>query len=393
MKRLLLLTLAIPLLWGCSPSTPAEPSEESNLVIPVVERPDTWLQGVLTSAQTEYRIVAMGAAVARLDEPIEIAVTGLRRNSGSDPVLETDHWHLGSNTKALTALLYGKLVEEGRAEWGATLPDLFPNLANDINADWATVTVEDLLAHRSGVMQLGGFWLNARRNDEANITTQRLETVRKALLKAPSDKLGTYDYNNLNYIIVGSAIEQLLSDNATNPVSWEDAMGTYLLAQFSDANAPNQFAFGPPLDGLEGHRSLFGGPLKPVGTGKSADNPRALGPAGTLNATLKGHAALAREFLDDDSTLIPRLLREKLFRPHPNPESTYAMGWALNVHKEFGRLYAHAGSNTMWLSRITIAPDLGLVVIVNANQFSDDTIKATDQVTDAVLRRAQKSKN
>jgi hypothetical protein len=32
-------------------------------------------------------------------------------------------------------------------------------------------------------------------------------------------------------------------------------------------------------------------------------------------------------------------------------------------------------------------------VIVNANQFSDDTIKATDQVTDAVLRRAQKSKN
>ena len=35
-----------------------------------------------------------------------------------------DKWHLGSNTKAMTAALFGRLVDQGRARWGARVVDL-----------------------------------------------------------------------------------------------------------------------------------------------------------------------------------------------------------------------------------------------------------------------------
>ena len=126
-----------------------------------------------------------------------------------------------------------------------------------------------------------------------------------------------------------------------------------------------------------------------MGRGKSADNPMVLGPAGTMNATLEAHAQLALEFLKDDSPLIPVSMREKLFTPHPNADSGYAMGWGIRDDPKLGRLYLHSGSNTMWTSQIIIAPDVDRVVIVNANQFNDQAQAAIRDVVNAALEDTQ----
>ncbi|WP_284223527.1 serine hydrolase, partial [Brevundimonas denitrificans] len=47
-------------------------------------------------------------------------VRGVRRAGSEAPATTEDRWHLGSNTKAMTAAVFGRLVDQGRARW--TLP-------------------------------------------------------------------------------------------------------------------------------------------------------------------------------------------------------------------------------------------------------------------------------
>ncbi len=382
--------LAAALITACGPSVQeADPAPETAAPAPVpAAAPATDLQGLVSQAQVDHDLIALGAVVASKQGVIDLAVAGSRRKDANNPVQPADKWHLGSNTKALTALLYARLVERGLADWGATLPELFPALAEEMDPAWQAVTIEDLFAHRTGMMQMGGFWLNARRNDERPITAQRAEAARNVLTKPPSKTPGAFDYNNLNYILAGAAMEVILRAQADLPDTWEAAMQALLFDALASDAARSGFGYGPPPDGLEGHRATFGVFLSPVGRGKGADNPMLLGPAGTLHASLQAHAELAVEFLKDDSPLIPVSMREKLFRPHPDETSGYAMGWGVYDDPKYGRLFLHSGSNTMWLSRIIIAPELDRVVIVNANQFSGAAETAIQSVSVQVLDQA-----
>lgn len=93
---------------------------------------------------------ALAGAVIGRDGLIWTGARGVRTEGREDAVSDRDLWHLGSNTKAMTAMLYGRLVEDGRAAWGAPLPELFPDLEAD--PAWAGTTVEALMTHRAGLL-------------------------------------------------------------------------------------------------------------------------------------------------------------------------------------------------------------------------------------------------
>ncbi|MEL6856819.1 MAG: serine hydrolase domain-containing protein [Pseudomonadota bacterium] len=379
------------LIAACTPDTVSDATQtrqESD-----TEATQTPLQATLieqvSAAKAEHDLIALGAVIASSEGLLGVSVDGLRARDETDPVQPNDKWHLGSNTKALTALLYGQLVERGLADWTATLPELFPDLASEMDSAWTEVTIEDLFAHRTGFQQMGGFWLNARRNDERPVTEQRREVTAQILSEPPAKDPSEFNYNNLNYIIAGAAIEQILATDETLPQSWEAAMQTLLFDRLRDPVHQNGFGFGAPQAGLQGHRSVFGTFITPVGRGKTADNPAILGPAGTLHGTLAAHALLATEFLKQDSDLIPAALREKLTTRYPDPEGNYAMGWGVYDDPVVGELWLHSGSNTVWYSQIAVSKRLDRVVIVNTNQFSDAAQTAANQVIKNVLIAAQ----
>lgn len=379
------------LLTACGPGvTPADPSAETATLepAPLASEAASGLQGEVNRARVGNEVIALGAVIASSDGILELAVDGMRANNADNPVQADDRWHLGSNTKALTALLYAQLVERDLTRWGATLPDLFPELEAEMDPAWQDITIEDLFAHRSGLEQKSGFWLLARRDDERPVSVQRAEAARDVLTRPPQKSPTDFDYNNLNYIIAGAAMESLLLTQADLPNTWEEAMQALLFDALDGDDARSGFGFGPPPEGLEGHRTTLGVFINPIGRGKTADNPAVLGPAGTLHATLEAHAALAIEFLKDDSPLVPFAVREKLFAPHPDQDSTYAMGWGIYDDPKYGQLLLHSGSNTAWTSQIIIAPGLDRVVIVNVNQFSDAAHAAIQQINVYALDQA-----
>lgn len=305
---------------------------------------------------------ALAGAVIGREGMIWSGARGVRRLGAEDAATAGDLWHLGSNTKALTAMLYGRLVEDGRAEWGASLPDLFPDL--DADAAWAGTTVEDLMTHRAGLLDEAVLDLSTRLNgftDDRPLDVQRTDLARRALAAAPTGEPGAFVYGNLNYILVGAAIERITGQ------AWEDAVRAGLFAPLGITSA----GFGAPVgDQPRGHMDVFGQSTAVEPDQPGSDNPPYLGPAGTAHMTLADYGRFLALFLNDGGGFVTPETMARLTTPPPGAD--YALGWISRASSPLtgGRMLGHEGSNTLWHMTALIAPDAGFAVIAAANDHA-----------------------
>jgi CubicO group peptidase (beta-lactamase class C family) len=153
-------------------------------------------------------------ALAVFKEGVVIAsgVAGTRRAGQDIPVRIDDRFHLGSDSKAFTSLLAGIFVEEGKLRWDSTLGEVFPELKDNMNAEFAKITLEELLSHSSGLADGPELvdLINRSYQREGNMDEVRYwmvkETAPKPLHHARGSK---FDYSNLGYIITGAILERI----------------------------------------------------------------------------------------------------------------------------------------------------------------------------------------
>lgn len=111
--------------------------------------------GQVPAEDVAAALVAAGAAPAATAgrvtaEEMDMAVAGLRFLGGGDALALNDAWYLGSNTKALTALLAARLIKEGWITWDATVGNVLGPSVTEFREDWRDTTLRALLTHRSG---------------------------------------------------------------------------------------------------------------------------------------------------------------------------------------------------------------------------------------------------
>lgn len=82
------------------------------------------------------------------------AVAGLRAVGAPARIAPDDVFMIGSTTKAMTAALAGRIVEQGRIAWTTTLAEALPDLAAGMRPEYRGVTLEQLLNHRAGVLAM-----------------------------------------------------------------------------------------------------------------------------------------------------------------------------------------------------------------------------------------------
>ena len=99
----------------------------------------------------EFGLPALAAAVFKEGVVISSGVVGTRRTGREIPVMIDDRFHLGSDSKAFTSLLAGQFVEAGKLRWDSTLAEVFPELKDKMDAEFAKITLEQLLSHSSGL--------------------------------------------------------------------------------------------------------------------------------------------------------------------------------------------------------------------------------------------------
>jgi hypothetical protein len=192
---------------------------------------------------------------------------GKRRVNDTVAVTRTDRFHLGSDTKAMTAVLAATFVQEGKLEWTSTLRELFPDLKT-MHESYYKVTLAELLAHKSG----------------------------------------------LTGSIAGD-----------HPDVW-------------------------------GRLWKNDGPV-PMAPGFQADNPPAMGPAGTVHCSLPDWGLLVADQLAGLRGKGRLLKKAAAYKElHPADEG-YAFGWGVTSRDwAGGETWSLSGSNTMWYAIAWVSP-------------------------------------
>jgi D-alanyl-D-alanine carboxypeptidase len=345
------------------------------------------LADMLAPIRVRYGLPALAAAVYDADATLAEGAVGLRAIDQPDaPVTVDDRWHLGSDTKAMTATLLARLVERGTLRWDTTLAEAFPAEAATMQSAYRAVTLEQLLQHRGGVvgdlLAHPALW-NALWTSRAPLLEQRRAFVGQVLALAPEVPAGTYLYANAGYMLVGAAIERATGQ------PWEDLLRAEVFTPLHMASC----GFGAPAtvettDAPWGHRTA-GTTHTAVAPGPAADNPPALGPAGTVHCALRDWARFAQMHLRGATGVATPYLRAESFtRMHTAPGGgDYALGWGVAARPWAGDRPAltHQGSNTMFLCSVWVVPSRGRVLLVATNAADARASAAVEAALGAMI--------
>lgn len=337
-------------------STPL-PKDVSPLLIPIVEKND---------------VPGMAAAVVRHGEVVALGVAGVRTRGKADKIAVTDLFHLGSDTKAMTGFLCGILVDEGKVRWSQALGETFPELKQTMHPQYQAVTLEQLLTQRSGApgeLSKDAVWGRLRQHQGTAMSARQmlLESVTSRTPEAaPGEK---YIYSNAGFSMAGHMVEKVTGK------SWEDLMREKVFHPLGMTSA----GFGPPgvaarNDQPRGHKA-DGSPVEP---GPEADNPAAIGPAGTVHCSIGDWAKFAAAQMPSAKTKLVRAeTLEKLHAPVAGVPN-YAMGWIVADGQPWagGPALTHSGSNTMWMAVAWLAPARDFAVLVTCNQANGKACNA-----------------
>jgi CubicO group peptidase (beta-lactamase class C family) len=337
------------------------------LLIPVIGRaapPTKDLSALLAPIVKKYDVPGMAAAVVQNGETVALGVAGVRTRGKPEKIEPTDCFHIGSDTKAMTALLCGILVDEGKLKWNQTVGATFPDLKKSMHPQYQSVTLEQLLTNHSGApgdIMKDGLWEKLTQHQGTPTSARRLlleSVTSKAPEAVPGEK---FIYSNAGFAIAGHMAEQVTSK------SWEELMREKIFRPLGMETA----GFGAPgtaakNDQPRGHNE-DGSSVEP---GPGADNPVAIGPAGIVHCSVGDWAKFVAANLP--SAKIKLVKPETLVKLHTPVagQPKYAMGWLIADKQPWagGPALTHDGSNTMWYATVWLAPEKDFAVLVACNQ-------------------------
>jgi CubicO group peptidase (beta-lactamase class C family) len=369
LRSLLAVFAVTAALTACgSPSSDSEPDAQTP------RPPPTDLAPYLEVVRNDHGLPSLAALVQRGDQRLGLAAVGVRKRGDPTPVTVDDRYHIGSNTKAMTATLVALLVEDGVIAWDTTMPEAFPGIP--VDPGYALVTIADLLAHRGGAP--AEFDLRPWVDRTDAITAQRRAFAAMILGQPPAGPRGGYIYANAGYMIVGAIVE------ARTGKSWEVVLAERLFTPLGMASC----GFGAPgtageVDQPWGHTALLALP-----PGPRADLPPVMGPAGLVHCALADWSRFAAVHLDGARGGTSFLSTASFHRMHTaaeGPGDPYALGWGV-IETPLGPILIHFGSNRFWYASIVVVPSANLAVLVATNSGIQDAVPVLEGVMSDLLK-------
>lgn len=340
------------------------------------------LNGTLEPVRAKNALPALAAAVVKGGTLVAVGVVGERVTGTKIPVTLDDRFHIGSDTKAMTATLAAMLVEEGKLRWDSTVGEVLGPVLSGLRPKFAAITLEQLLSHTSGIPTDNDEIINRYVSADAYDYTPaewRLKMIGAWGAKHdPSwPASGKFQYANLGYITAGAMIEK------ASGLPWERLINERIFSALGlkTAGLGAQATFGL-YDAPVGHRVDGKGNIKAFPWGESADLPASLGPAGLAHMSVKDFAAWAAwnagEGKRGPALVKPEMLKKlhtgvvemTIKDPKPGTPKTgsYALGWGLSKFDWSDKpLLTHNGSNGMNFASVVVdvEHDLAIVTMMN----------------------------
>ncbi len=334
------------------------------------------LELVLERVRRKHELPGLAAAVVRGTRGTVSGVTGVRRWGGQARIQLEDRFHIASCTKSWTAMLAAIAVEKGQLHWTTTLAEGLPSLATRMRREYASATLEQLLAHEA---RLPAYTQPSARRVEEMLalrgpsTTQRLDFLAQVLTENTNDSTGEGAYSNAGYTAVAALLE-----SATG-YPWEDLINRELAHPLGLTTA----GFGYPetssvSDQPRGH-ARRGGTILELPLDDTRQLAICLWPAGAVHCSISDLARYAADHLNGlrgRSALLPSAYYERLHRRRG--ESFFTLGWGIARDQRWGVTHFGAGSGGWFFVRIVILPEHDAAVVSASN--SGDAGRATREL-------------
>jgi len=313
------------------------------------------LQELNQQIRSKYNLPSLGILFFS-EEKTLLSVQGNRHADQESPVSESDLYHLGSNTKSMTASLMALLAEEGKLSFQSKIKTFFPELKN-FHADYAEKNIADLLAHRAGMPEdIISFLDSTLWKKIRKLGSETQEGRKFCAEKVFSQAIGYNEYKkelpygNLAYIIAGLIIEKVTKK------SWEENMQDYIFnplnmksCGFGAPGKESDLEITAPWQHLKVRNKTI--PIRP---GLQADNPPTLRPAGGVHCSLNDWLKYLKTHFKD-SRFFKKESLEALHQKHTLNVFYTAGGW-FRVNKEKTYFLEHTGTNTMSSSYVLMNP-------------------------------------
>ena len=362
MKKHLIVLLTLLILLSVFPGCQASTTDSGE----TIDKHEKLLE-ILDDAKKEFNIPALGTIILNSNSIIDKAIIGVRSIDSKHEATFNDHFHLGSNTKAIAGFIAGKLVEDGLIGWDTKFFDLFPELKNCSKEDYYHITLSDLFSHQSQVLPVksGAASLMEEIPElTGDIKDRRLKFCEYILKEEPDRPFfKTYTYSNAGYVLAASMMEK------ASGFSWEELVQQILV---NDLKLSANVGWPIDIDDEQPRGHLPGSyvgkendELTIYDTEYHYENDDILNPAGDLNMNMLDYARYIQLNLQGihgtDNYLTSGTYKYMHFGiPY------YSIGW-VNSRKGDVKISQHSGSKGNFFCHAYIVPEKDIAIIVFAN--------------------------
>jgi len=340
----------------------------------------------LDTLRARYHLPALVAAIVQ-PGAIYYLGGGVRHNDQpAETITLDDYFHLGSETKNVTSLLAGKLVEEGKLKWKSKLLDVVPELKDKARPEYADITLDKLLSHRAGVQPFTtSLEHKALPKLMGTVSERRLQFAAYVLQQPPFSppKGMDYTYSNAGYVLAALMLEHASGN------SWEELT----MAAFAPLKLrylvgfPNRHDVHQPW----GHRMQVtpsgDSALAPLGPDSRYQGYDYMAPAMELSMPLPDFARLVQlhlqGLLGQDN-----YLKSSTYQTIHFGKSDYSYGWVVSGSASRGGLIStHSGTTRTFFSYVALYPSQKVAFVVLTNAGGNTAKKACHEAAKTLWQR------
>jgi len=178
-------------------------------VLPFIAHAQTILQ-FADSIRKEYEIPELAFAAVSADSVLVMHTIGVQRYNTNYVAKPGDRFHLGSNTKAITAFIAALQVNNKKLKWNTTYLSLFPELKWRSRYVYDTINLEHLLTFRGRVPGYTYTYEHPTKDELFGTYDQQRYTLAANYLNMPPMPVNAQGLtpSNIDYIMAGLMLEK-----------------------------------------------------------------------------------------------------------------------------------------------------------------------------------------
>src|SRR5262245_4478229 len=329
------------------------------------------LDAVMDDAMAYWHTPGAAIVVVRGDEIAYIKGFGVKDVKTKQPVTPDTIFAIGSTTKAFTTAAMAILIDQGLMNWDDPVRKHLPYFRLSDPLANESVTLRDLVTHRTGLVRHDMLWYNSPWSREEIIK-------RIGLVPLSYPFRTTFQYQNIMFLTAGEAVA------AAAGMTYEDFVRKRLFNPLGMRSANLSTAHAVIAADHATPHGKRGDKIEPIGW-RNLDN---VGPASSINASVRDLSGWIRMHLNRGMAVGKQLIsaeniremhspqqvirlegRWKLFFPESETlQLSYGLGWFINDYRGH-KLVMHGGTIDGFRASIMLEPKakLGIAVLANLN--------------------------